>query len=91
MGKVYCNSQTPVHPCLFVKVDAEYVSECPTSSSSLCQVVHVSGVEILKAKVPDLRRVDLLPCCGHAVNLDQPKMFADVVVSFWSELHMAKS
>ena len=54
-------------------------------------MVHVSGVEILKAKVPDLRRVDLLPCCGHAVNLDQPKMFADVVVSFWSELHMAKS
>ena len=88
MGKVYSNSQTPVHPCLFVKVDAECVSEHPTS---LCQVVHVSGVEILKAKVPDLRRVDLLPCCGHAVNLDQPKMFADVVASFWSELHMAKS
>ena len=51
----------------------------------------MSGVEVLKAKAPDLRRVDILPCCGHAVNLDQPKMFADVVMGFWSELHAAES
>ena len=55
------------------------------------QVVHVSGVDVLKAKVPDLRRVDLLPCCGHAVGLDQPKMFAAAFNAFWSELHATRS
>lgn len=50
------------------------------------EVVHVSGVEILKAKLPDLRRVDVMPCCGHAINLDQPKLFADCVLAFRSQL-----
>ncbi|XP_076448320.1 monoacylglycerol lipase ABHD6-like [Babylonia areolata] len=50
------------------------------------EVVHVSGVEVLQAKLPDLRRVDVMPCCGHAINLDQPKMFAQAVLAFRSQM-----
>lgn len=49
------------------------------------QVVHLSGVEILKEKVSDLRRVDILPCCGHAINLDQPQAYAKVLGEFWTD------
>lgn len=36
------------------------------------QVIHVSGAEILKEKLPNLQRVDIIPRCGHAINLDRP-------------------
>ncbi|XP_070193576.1 monoacylglycerol lipase ABHD6-like isoform X2 [Littorina saxatilis] len=55
------------------------------------QVVHVSGVEVLKAKLPDLRRVDIMPCCGHAVNLDQPKLVANALMDFYAQLQAEKS
>ncbi|KAK7482768.1 hypothetical protein BaRGS_00025934 [Batillaria attramentaria] len=54
-------------------------------------VVHVSGVEVLKEKVPDLRRVDILACCGHAINLDQPRAFAEVVAQFWADAQSSSS
>ncbi|KAL8595186.1 hypothetical protein ACOMHN_013859 [Nucella lapillus] len=53
------------------------------------EVVHVSGVDILKAKLPDLRQVDVMPRCGHAVNLDQPRMFAQALMAFRSQLQKA--
>lgn len=36
------------------------------------QVIHVSGAEILKEKLPNLQQVDIIPRCGHAINLDRP-------------------
>lgn len=36
------------------------------------QVIHVSGAEILKGKLPNLQQVDIIPRCGHAINLDRP-------------------
>lgn len=35
-------------------------------------MIHVSGAEILKEKLPNLQRVDIIPRCGHAINLDRP-------------------
>lgn len=50
------------------------------------QVVHVSGAEVLQKKLPNLHHADLIPCCGHAINMDQPRHFAKVVSQFWMEL-----
>lgn len=36
------------------------------------QVIHVSGAEILKEKLPNVQQVDIIPRCGHAINLDRP-------------------
>ncbi|CAL1534576.1 unnamed protein product [Lymnaea stagnalis] len=46
-------------------------------------VVDVSGLEILSAMLPNCQRIDILPECGHAVNLDQPVLFAEKVLEFW--------
>ncbi|PVD25253.1 hypothetical protein C0Q70_15751 [Pomacea canaliculata] len=50
------------------------------------EVVHVSGAEVLQKKLPNLHHADLIPCCGHAINMDQPRHFAKVVSQFWMEL-----
>lgn len=55
------------------------------------EVVHVSGVEVLREKLADLRRVDILPCCGHAINLDQPQAFARAMGQFWTDVHSVAS
>jgi hypothetical protein len=55
------------------------------------QVVHASGADILKAKLADVRRVDIMPCCGHAVNLDQPGLFASFLTQFYTQLNSTAS
>ncbi|XP_005102729.1 monoacylglycerol lipase ABHD6 [Aplysia californica] len=48
-------------------------------------IVDVSGVDVLRKHLPNCRRVNIMPKCGHAVNLDQPAQFAQIVLDFWRD------
>ncbi|XP_055882679.1 monoacylglycerol lipase ABHD6-like [Biomphalaria glabrata] len=50
-------------------------------------VVDVSGVDILQEKLANCQHIDILEECGHAVNLDQPNLFATKVLTFWKSLN----
>lgn len=49
------------------------------------QVVHVSGAKILTDKLPNCKRVDIIPRCGHAINLDRPGSKTKALLSFRGE------
>lgn len=42
-------------------------------------------MDVLKDKLPNCKRIDILKECGHAVNLDQPATVANIVVDFWKQ------
>ncbi|XP_059151092.1 monoacylglycerol lipase ABHD6-like [Physella acuta] len=48
-------------------------------------IMDVSGVDVLKDKLPNCKRIDILKECGHAVNLDQPAIVANIVLDFWKQ------
>jgi pimeloyl-ACP methyl ester carboxylesterase len=41
--------------------------------------------DYMAAKIPDAQKV-VVPSAGHAVNIDQPQVFVDVVVPFLKNL-----
>ncbi|XP_062593754.1 monoacylglycerol lipase ABHD6-like [Saccostrea cucullata] len=49
------------------------------------QVVHVSGASVLRDKLPNCQRVDIIPRCGHAINLDRPGSKTKALLSFRGE------
>ncbi|XP_048742324.1 monoacylglycerol lipase abhd6-A-like [Ostrea edulis] len=49
------------------------------------QVVHVSGAKVLKDKLPNCQRMDIIPRCGHAINLDRPGSKTKALLSFRGE------
>jgi len=53
-------------------------------------IVDVSGADILREKLPNCSRVDVLDKCGHAVNLDQPERVAQVLQEFWEDHQIFK-
>ncbi|KAH9512570.1 Alpha beta hydrolase [Bulinus truncatus] len=36
------------------------------------ELIHVSGADLLKSKLPNCRYVDIIENCGHAIDLDRP-------------------
>ncbi|XP_078341835.1 monoacylglycerol lipase abhd6-B-like [Crassostrea virginica] len=49
------------------------------------QVVHVSGAKVLTDRLPNCQRVDIIPRCGHAINLDRPGSKTKALLSFRGE------
>ncbi|CAG5136198.1 unnamed protein product [Candidula unifasciata] len=55
------------------------------------QVIHVSGAEVLRSKLPNCQRVDLIENCGHAIDIDRPGAFTKFLLTFIrSDVLMAK-
>ncbi|CAG5126726.1 unnamed protein product [Candidula unifasciata] len=58
-------------------------------------IVDISGVDVLREKLADCRQILILEECGHAINLDQPVLFAKAMLQFWflhnSQENLAKS
>jgi pimeloyl-ACP methyl ester carboxylesterase len=49
------------------------------------KVVHVSGAKVLRDKLPNCQRMDIIPRCGHAINLDRPGSKTKALLSFRGE------
>ena len=56
------------------------------SLPTLLQLVHVSGANLLRSRLPDCRRVDILDGCGHSCNLDRPRKLGQVLTSFHDDV-----
>ncbi|KAJ8301286.1 hypothetical protein KUTeg_020273 [Tegillarca granosa] len=54
------------------------------------QVIHVSGAEVLRQKLPNCQSVHIIPRCGHAINLDRPGSKTKALLDFRGELSMSK-
>jgi abhydrolase domain-containing protein 6 len=50
------------------------------------ELIDVSGAEYLRNALPDCRRVDILPECGHAVAWDQPARLTAAILAFHTSL-----
>ncbi|GFO15533.1 monoacylglycerol lipase abhd6-like [Plakobranchus ocellatus] len=48
-------------------------------------VVHISGLDVIRNKAPNLQHVAVLEKCGHAVNLDQPLGISRNILQFWQQ------
>lgn len=46
------------------------------------QVIDVSGAEHLRKRLPDCRRVDIIPRCGHSVGTDRPGAMTKLIKLF---------
>ena len=46
------------------------------------QVLDVSGAEHLQKLLPNCKRMDIIPRCGHVVDLDRPGAMAKVIKLF---------
>ncbi|BFZ04333.1 hypothetical protein BsWGS_07372 [Bradybaena similaris] len=46
------------------------------------QVIHVSGAELLRSKLANCQRVDLIEKCGHAIDIDRPGAFTKCLLTF---------
>lgn len=57
----------------------------------LLQLLHISGAELLRSRLPDCRRVDLLDGCGHSCNLDRPRKLGQVLAEFHSDVMSKKT
>ncbi|ELU00698.1 hypothetical protein CAPTEDRAFT_224195 [Capitella teleta] len=49
------------------------------------QLIHISGVDRLKTLIPNIKRVDIIPECGHAVHWDQPSKLTSLLLSFYHD------
>ena len=54
-------------------------------SISIFQIIDVSGAEHLKKLLPDCRRKDIFPQCGHLVELDRPGALTKAIKEFRRE------
>ncbi|KAK6176586.1 hypothetical protein SNE40_014842 [Patella caerulea] len=45
-------------------------------------IIDISGLDVLKDKLVNCKSVDVIPCCGHAIPLDQPKIFTELILGF---------
>ena len=54
------------------------------------ELVHVSGASVLKDKLPNCRRVDILDRCGHLPQLDRPAALVKILLEFRGELSKRK-
>ncbi|KAK7495476.1 hypothetical protein BaRGS_00013174, partial [Batillaria attramentaria] len=50
------------------------------------QIVHPSGADVLKGKLPNCQDVTILERCGHSVDLDRPGAFAKAIIKFRGDL-----
>ncbi|KAL5015170.1 hypothetical protein ScPMuIL_009440 [Solemya velum] len=50
------------------------------------QLIHISGIDVLKSKLPNCQRVDLIPRCGHNVTMDRPGAMTKAIRCFRGEL-----
>ncbi|KAK3100994.1 hypothetical protein FSP39_000075 [Pinctada imbricata] len=55
------------------------------------QVIHISGAEVLRQILPNCQQVDIIPRCGHAINLDRPGSKTKALLKFRGELHLARN
>uniref|UniRef100_A0A0B7ABT1 acylglycerol lipase n=1 Tax=Arion vulgaris TaxID=1028688 RepID=A0A0B7ABT1_9EUPU len=46
------------------------------------ELIHVSGAELLKSKLPNCQRVDIIDKCGHAIDIDHPQSFTKFLLLF---------
>ena len=49
------------------------------------QVLDVSGAKHLQKRLPNCKRVDVIPRCGHVVDLDRPGAMTKVIKLFRKE------
>ena len=54
--------------------------------SLLRQLLHVSGAELLRSRLRNCRRVDILDRCGHSVNIDRPGRLTQCLLQFRDEV-----
>ncbi|BFZ09136.1 hypothetical protein BsWGS_12175 [Bradybaena similaris] len=54
-------------------------------------IVDISGVEVLRQKLADCKQILIIEECGHAINLDQPVLFAKAVLQFWILHHFQEN
>jgi len=43
---------------------------------------HVSGIDLLKERLPNCFRIDILENAGHSLYMDAPKQFATILQQF---------
>jgi len=50
------------------------------------QLIDVSGVDILRERVPHLARVDMIEDCGHSVAMERPGMLTKLLMEFNNDI-----
>lgn len=54
------------------------------------QLLHISGVDVLKERVPTIEQIDLFEECGHSVAMDRPGQLVKSILQFRGELPAPK-
>ena len=49
------------------------------------QIIDVSGAEHLQKLLPNCRRTDIIPQCGHSVETDRPGAMTKAIKAFRKE------
>ncbi|XP_046380417.1 monoacylglycerol lipase ABHD6-like [Haliotis rufescens] len=48
------------------------------------KIIDLSGIDALKTGLSKVDRVDIIPECGHAITLDQPETYTQVIMDYWA-------
>ena len=51
-------------------------------SPNIFQIVDVSGANVLKEGLQDVRQYDIIPECGHAIDLEKGPLLAERILYF---------
>lgn len=46
------------------------------------ELIHVSGAEYLRSRLPNCRYVDIIEDCGHAIDIDRPALLNEHLLKF---------
>ncbi|CAL1548087.1 unnamed protein product [Lymnaea stagnalis] len=46
------------------------------------ELIHVSGAEYLRSRLPNCRYVDIIDDCGHAIDIDRPALLNEHLLKF---------